>query len=285
MNNEIVSAEWLKNNFTRDEIVILDSSPHTTINGNVSPYSKLCIPNSRVFEIKENFIDKQSKFPNTIPSALQFEQACQTLGINANSEIVVYDNLGIYTSPRVWWLFKVMGHKNIKVLDGGLVEWINQGYETINKENLGQDYTVGNFKSDFQAEYLINYEDVVDNLESKKFLIVDARSKGRFDGTEPEPRKYLKSGSITNSVNIPYTKLLENGMFKSKKELSKIFNTQINNDSKLVFSCGSGMTACIVMLASEIAFRKSSYLYDGSWTEYAEMRNLKENVGSGEQDQ
>lgn len=275
MNNEVVSAKWLKNNFTRDDIVILDASPHKTIKGNVSPYSKLCIPNSRIFDIKENFIDKQSKFPNTIPPALQFEKACQTLGINSNSEIVVYDNLGIYTSPRVWWLFKIMGHEHVKVLDGGLVEWIKQGYETINKKSLGQDYTIGNFKSNFQAEYLIKYEDVIDNLDSKKFLIVDARSKGRFGGTEPEPRKHLKSGSITDSINIPYAELLENGKFKSKKELSEIFNSQINNQRKLVFSCGSGMTACIVILASEIAFRKSNYLYDGSWTEYAEMKNLK----------
>lgn len=272
MENEVVSVDWLKNNLTKSELVILDSSPDITIKGAISPHSKLCIPNSRIFNIREKFIDKTSKFPNTVPSYIQFEKECQSLGINSNSEIVVYDNLGVYTSPRVWWLFKIMGHKNIKVLDGGLVRWISRGYETINKANLTRNYTIGNFKSDFQAEYLINYEDVIDNIKTEEFLIVDARSEGRFNGTAPEPRKHLKSGSIKNSINIPYTELLEHGAFRSKKELQRIFNSKVRTPHKLVFSCGSGLTACIVMLASEIAFRKSNYLYDGSWTEYAEKK-------------
>ena len=115
----------------------------------------------------------------------------------------------------------------------------------------------------------------MENIQSKKFLLVDARSKGRFDGTAPEPRKYLQSGNIPGSVNIPYATLLEDGKFKSEEALNHIFNEQIKDQSELVFSCGSGMTACIVMLASELAFRKSRYLYDGSWTEYAELGNLK----------
>ncbi len=278
MNNGIVSVDWLQDNLTKNELAILDASPDTTIKGTTSRYSNLSIPNSRTFSIKDKFINKESSFPNTIPSSIQFEKECQSLGINSSSEIVVYDNLGIYTSPRVWWLFKIMGHENIKVLNGGLVEWINQGHQTVNKANIETNHIKGNFKSNFQEKYLIKYEDVLDNIKSQNFLIVDARSAGRFNGTKPEPRKYLKSGNIPNSVNIPYTELLENGKYKSQKELEQIFKSQVTNQQKLVFSCGSGMTACIVMLASEITFKKSNYLYDGSWTEYAELRNLKESI-------
>lgn len=278
MNEEIVSVDWLKQNLKNSKLLLLDASPTKTVNGTTSNYHNLCIPNSSVFNIKDNFTDKQSKFPNTIPSAEQFEKACQSLGINANSEIVVYDNLGIYTSPRVWWLFKVMGHQKISVLNGGLPEWIRKGGETIEKAKINKKYEAGNFKSNFQETFLIAYEDIIENIDTKKFLIVDARSEGRFNGTAAEPRKHLKSGSIPNSINIPYKSVLENGKFKSTKEISRIFKTQIPNEQKLVFSCGSGITACIIMLASKIAFTSSNYLYDGSWAEFAELRNLKVNI-------
>lgn len=271
MKNNTVSTHWLKENMTQDNLIILDSSPVSTIKGKTSLYPNLCLPTSRIFDIKRDFVDKKSKFPNTIPSPLQFEKAAQSLGIHSNSEIVVYDNLGIYTSARVWWLFKIMGHQNVKVLDGGLVEWIRQGYEIIDKADVQSNFNIGNFKSVFQAPFLIRYEDIIENMESKKFLLVDARSKGRFDGTAPEPRKHLKSGSVPDSVNIPYSTLLKDGKFKSEDELYQIFSSKITNPQQLVFSCGSGMTACIVMLASHIAFKQSNYLYDGSWTEYAEI--------------
>ncbi len=278
MKNNIVSVEWLKNNLTKDSLVILDSSPESTATGKISLLKGSYIPNARIFNIKEHFTDTTSQFPNTIPSAAQFEKACQALGINADSEIVVYDNFGIYTSARVWWLFKVMGHDNVRVLDGGLPEWVTQGYESIQKSDLIQDYDTGNFKSNFEAKYLIKYDDIINNIETKKFLIVDARPAGRFAGTAPEPRKYLQSGNIPNSINIPYKSLLENGKFKSEQELNKIFNEQTDGQTELVFSCGSGMTACIVMLASEMAFKNSKYLYDGSWTEYAELQNLRTDI-------
>lgn len=278
MFEEIVSVEWLKDNLTKDNLVILDSSPKSTVSGKTASIQDSFIPNARIFDIKNNFSDKNAKFPNTIPSESQFEEECQLLGINTNSEIVVYDNLGIYTSPRVWWLFKTMGHSNVKVLNGGLVEWLNKGYDTVRKSDLNQDYKTGDFKSNYNKEYIVNFNEVNENINSKEFTLIDARSKGRFDGSAPEPRKHLKSGNVPGSINIPFGTLLENGKFKSKEELEEIFKEQIKDQSKLVFSCGSGLTACIVILASEIAFRKSRYLYDGSWTEYAELNNLKNDI-------
>jgi len=278
MEKAVISVDWLKSNLVKENLVILDASPENTVTGNSSPYGNLCIENARIFNIKKNFEDKKSDIPNTTPPPAQFQQECQSLGINVNSEIVVYDNLGIYTSPRVWWLFKIMGHQNVSVLNGGLPAWINKGYKTINKRELKQQYQAGNFKSKFSGEHIIKYKDILENIETEKFLVVDARSKGRFNGTEKEPREYLQSGNIPNSINIPYKTLLKDGKFKSKQELNKIFGEKINNQAELVFSCGSGMTACIVMLASEISFKKSKHLYDGSWTEFAALQNLRNEV-------
>ena len=276
MQKELVSPDWLKENLSHPQLVILDSSPASTVSGNESPYQEVCIPHSRIFDLKGNFADKESPFPNTVPTASHFEQGCRALGINTDSEIVVYDNLGIYTSPRVWWLFKVMGHSTVKVLDGGLPAWIEMGYEAVPKSESTQAYPTGNFTSDFHPEYVITYEDILENVESNKFLIVDARAAGRFQGTAPEPRKHLQSGSIPHSVNIPWKQVLDHGKFKSEEELHQIFREQgVDEDTKLVFSCGSGLTACIVSLASEMAFNKSKFVYDGSWTEYAELQHLR----------
>ncbi len=275
MSNELVSTEWLAAHLTDKNIVILDSSPNTNVTGILSPFDELCIPDSRFFNIKANFTNGKSPFPNTIPNPQQFERECRILGINNSSKIVVYDNLGIYTSPRVWWLFKVMGHECVSVLDGGLTDWIKKRYKTIKKTDIPKSYELGNFKSQFRKECVISYKDIIENIRTKSFLLVDARSEGRFKGVDNEPRKHLKSGNIPNSINIPFKELLEDGRFKSRDELKEIFNGKVNNSKKLVFSCGSGLTACIAMLASEVAFKESTYLYDGSWTEYAELQNLK----------
>lgn len=113
--------------------------------------------------------------------------------------------------------------------------------------------------------------DIKDNVEKKKELVVDARSAGRFNGTSPEPREGLRSGCIPNSINIPYTEVLKDGKFRSEQELMEIFNNRINDDRPLVFSCGSGITACIILLAAEIIGKKDMAVYDGSWTEWAQL--------------
>jgi len=275
MKKEVVSVEWLNENLTNPNLVILDASPKSTVKGKVSPFQELCIPNAIIIDLKQNFTNKESNFPNTVPSESQFEKECQRLGINKTAKIVVYDNLGIYTSPRVWWLFKIMGHEDISVLNGGLPEWIKKGYKTVQKPASKNQNLGGNFQSNLNPEFIIRHATVVENIASNKFLLVDARSNGRFSGKEEEPRKYLKSGCIPNSKNMPYQNVLENGKFKSVEKIRELFKEQAIQKNKLVFSCGSGLTACIVLLAYEIAFKKSRYLYDGSWTEYAELNNLR----------
>lgn len=277
MNTKIVSAEWLSNNLNDPNLIILDTSPKSNVSGETTAYEGLQIPNSRNVDLKEHFSDKAAQFPNTVPSAEQFEAECRKLGINKNSNIVVYDNLGVYTSPRVWWLFKIMGHENIVVLDGGLPEWVTQGFATIPREE-NTTYEQGDFEAKLHPEFVKTYEEILENTETNNFVVVDARSAGRFAGTAPEPRKGLKSGSIPNSVNIPYQDVLENGKFKSVEELKALFAEKIGDADNLTFSCGSGLTACIIMLANELSVNKGIAVYDGSWTEWAELQGLKNEV-------
>ncbi|WP_109832090.1 sulfurtransferase [Reichenbachiella versicolor] len=272
MKDYIVSVDWLKDNLDDDNLVILDSSPISTANGSESKFKNQVIPKARHFDLKNQFSDLESEFPNTFPSPSQFEWASQRLGINKSSKIVIYDNLGIHTSPRVWWMFKAFGHEDVSVLNGGLPEWIKQGNQTVNEYE--STFDTGDFTFSGEEIDIKYYEDILRNIDSDKYLLVDARSIGRFEGTESEPRKSIKSGHIPRSINIPYTEVLENGLFKSTKELTEIFKSIKEDKRELVFTCGSGVTACIILLASELVFQDKKYVFDGSWTEWATRQNL-----------
>ena len=272
----VVTAEWLSQHLNDENLIILDSSPASTVDGSTSEFANRTIPGARPFDLKKNFSDPNSLFPNTFPSEEQFQEESRKLGINSSSTIVVFDNLGVYTSPRVWWMFKVMGHKNVCVLDGGLPAWIAAGFETEVPSSYSGD--AGDFTAKLGPENVISYEQILANTTECAFEIVDARSSGRFKGTAPEPRANLQSGSIPNSVNIPYQEVLEGGRFKSPEELNKLFAEKSSADKDLVFSCGSGLTACIVLLASEIAGNSQYKVFDGSWTEWAERQKLFTNL-------
>ena len=265
----LISAQQLSKIQNDPNLVVLDASMANNKSGVAVDNENQQIKGARFFDIKNKFSDTKSKFPNTIPIAEQFQEEAQILGINHNSKIVVYDILGIYTSPRVWWLFRTFGHLDVSVLDGGLPEWIAQGYST--EEKATSIYKKGNFTADFNPKNVRYFTDIKSNLNVQKELVVDARSSGRFNGTSPEPRKDLRGGCIPGSVNIPYTEVLENGKYKSLNELKAIFESQITNEQPLVFSCGSGITACIILLASEIIGKKETAVYDGSWTEWAQL--------------
>ncbi|MFK7936333.1 MAG: sulfurtransferase [Saprospiraceae bacterium] len=273
---ELVSTKWLAAHQNDKDLIILDASIKK-VTASTSTENNLTIAGARFFDIKGSFSDSNSAFPNTLPPAAQFELECQKLGINSHSKIVVFDKLGVYSSPRAWWMFRVMGHENVAVLDGGLPAWIKDGYPTTPQTD--ETYPTGNFKATFQPKLVKSYQDIVENIETEQFNVLDARSAGRFNGTAPEPRKHLQSGHIPKSTSLPFTEVLENGKYKSADELQAIFENKNLSDNDLVFSCGSGITACIIMLASEIAYKKSPYIYDGSWSEWAELQNLKVEEG------
>ena len=272
--SSLISPKSLHQNFNNPDLIVLDVSPTATINGQRDDVSQQTIPGARYVNIKKSFVNADGEFPNTVPSSAQFEMECQRLGINSTSHIVVFDDLGIYTSPRMWWLFKWMGHENVAVLDGGLPAWMAEGFEVVDRKE--EQYELGNFKSNLQPGLVKTYDDVLENVSSPSFQVIDARSAGRFNGTAPEPRKHLKSGHIPNSANLPYQEVLEDGIMKSAEALQQLFDEKCDDSKELVFSCGSGLTACIIMLAAEQTDHKSKWLFDGSWTEWAERQQLIE---------
>ena len=261
----IVSCKWLKDNRHLDQLILLDASAKTDVST-----SENYIPNSRCIDIRGKFSDINSEFPNTIPSQEQFQNEAQQLGINNDSIIVVYDDKGIYWSPRVWWLFKTYGFKNIAVLDGGLPEWKRLGYETSASLNVFS-WELGDLSAKYDASKICDFDAILNLSSNNNVKILDARSKERFECLVPEPRKGLRSGTISNSENLPYTNLLNGNCLKPKQDLTTIFDTFTIGEKLLTFSCGSGVTACILALAAEISDYKKITVYDGSWTEYGTL--------------
>ena len=260
----LVNSEWLFEHLNNPDLIILDASPKSTVAKIEPAYKDVFIKGTRKIK-KANFADKASPYPNTIVDPSSFEEEVRKLGINKDSIIVVYDNLGIYLSPRIWWMFKLMGHENIAVLDGGLTAWVESGYPTSKELVVPKEF--GDFEAHYTESLFRKTDDVKKNIESAEELIIDARSEGRFSGKAPEPRPNLKSGHIPKSRNIPFGNVLRDGKMKSKEELKKIFAAYM--DHPLVFTCGSGTTACILMLAADQITEQSLSIYDGSWSEWA----------------
>ncbi len=266
--NPLVSATWLFENLENPNLVILDASPRENKSNLIPEFTSIQIKGARKFDMETVFLDRENPIPNMIPNEKVFEAACQNLGINKDSLIVVYDNLGVYTSPRVWWMFKAMGHSQIAVLDGGLSAWKakNLPTEPIRENEIFS----GNFKANYQSDLVVDAKMMLENITSKKLLILDARSEERFSGISPEPRANMSSGHIPNSINLPFETVLEKGKMKSKQELTKIFNNLNIINQPLAFTCGSGITACIILLASEVIAENKNVLYDGSWAEWGQ---------------
>ncbi|HSD08706.1 sulfurtransferase [Flavobacterium sp.] len=264
MANPIVSASWLHDQLGSPDLIILEARLDQNQSNLENQNPGLQIKGARVFDIKNNFSDTSNPLPNTFPSTEQFIDEAQKLGINKNNIIVVYDTLGIYSSPRAWWMFKTMGHSEVYVLDGGLPEWIKEGFPTENQQEQ-TFYPKGNFEAKLQPEFIKNKEQILENISTKKAVLIDARSSDRFHAIQEEPRVGMRSGHIPNSINVPYTELQQNGKYKSTAELKKILNL---NNQPLFFTCGSGITACIVLLATELISDNPKAVYDGSWTEW-----------------
>nr|WP_321223656.1 sulfurtransferase [uncultured Psychroserpens sp.] len=262
----IVTCSWLFKNIELKGLIILDAREKISDGTSLQEY----IPQSRYFNIKENFSDTKSKFPNTYPSLKQFQNQVQQLGINHNSLIIVYDDKGVYWSPRVWWLFKSFGYHNVAVLNGGLPKWKQLNYKTVSTLST-PNWSVGNFIAKHQPKLITYFNDIAEISTKENYLILDARSRSRFNCETPEPRAGLRSGTIPNSKNLPYIDLLDGYCLKSKADLKTIFDTYQIEDKNLIFTCGSGITACIIALAAYSVNYNNISVYDGSWTEYGTL--------------
>ena len=268
----LISPQNLSSKIESPDLILLDVSPASNKAGIEARYPDLMIPHSFVVSIKKELAISGAAFPNTFPNEDVFNSFCKSVGVTADSEIIVYDNLGMYTAPRVWFIFKAMGFVKVSVLNGGLSAWKENGGR-VERRMIIERPSNGNFQGKMKQGAIRSYEEVEANISSESFHIIDARSAGRFNGTAPEPRAKLSSGSIAGSTNIPFNDLLLDGKMKSVEELKEVFSGY-EKYPELVFSCGSGMTACINLLAADQVVDLPMAIYDGSWSEWAERQKL-----------
>ena len=268
--NQLVSSEWLNKNL--NTVKVLDASWHLpNVERNALEEYKLNhITNSVFFDIDKNSNQKTS-LPHMLPSKKEWENIVSNFGIENSDHIVVYDNSDVFSSCRVWYTFLYFGHNQdlISVLDGNFEKWKNEKYSTskqIKKINRS------NYTASENSKLVLNKDQINKNIISKKFQLVDARGEQRFLGLQPEPRKELKSGNIKGSKNLPFQELVnikEGRTFKKREELINVFKEkQIFVDQEMAFTCGSGVTACILGLANSMISGKKPIIYDGSWAEY-----------------
>ncbi|CAH8282093.1 thiosulfate/3-mercaptopyruvate sulfurtransferase [Mariniflexile fucanivorans] len=264
ISNSVVSVSWLHDNLKAENLIVLDG----TIN-KVFDKNQLQIPNTRLFDIKNKFSDASAPFPSTFPSEKQFQESAQELGINSDSALVVYDDKGIYSCARVWWLFKAFGFDNVAVLDGGFPAWKKAGFSTESMKLYTGE--LGDFEAKLKPEFMKFFKDMKKASETKSHTIIDARSEARFKSLEAEPREGLRMGTIPNSVNLPFEDLLENNQFLSKDSMEAKFQKLAKKNEPIIFSCGSGITACVLALGATMSGYKNISVYDGSWTEWGSL--------------
>ncbi len=266
----LVETEWLKKNI--DEVKIIDCSwhmPQTKRNG-YEEYKKKHIPNSMFFDLDKNS-KKNINLPHMLTDKNEWENIVSRMGIDQSDEIIIYDNSDVISSCRCWYNFLYFGHdpKLVHVLNGGLKKWIKENGKITSELSK---IKITDYKGNEKKELVKNKKFIDENVKLQKFKVIDGRSQDRFDGKIPEPRKGLKSGSIKNSLCIPFTKCLNSDQtFKNKDALRDLFGSFVKdlNNKDIVFSCGSGVTACVLALSySLINDKYEPIIYDGSWAEY-----------------
>ena len=265
---QLVTTDWLDKNI--ENVKILDASWHlpNAKRNSFEEYKTEHIPNSIFFDIDKNS-NKKTNLPHMLPSKDDWEIIVSGFGISNSDHIVVYDSSDVFSSCRVWYTFLYFGHnpKLISVLDGDFKKWIKEKRPTAKK-------IVSNDKSKYiaieDASLVINKDEINENIINKKFQLLDARGEQRFLGLQPEPRKELRSGNIEGSINLPFQKLLrKDRTFKKREDLIEIFKSKkISIEKEMAFTCGSGVTACILGLANSIISGNKPIIYDGSWAEY-----------------
>lgn len=273
----LVSVAWLANQATKwmhPQLVILDASL-TPVGASPSPQPespRLWIPGSRELDIENRFSDPSSDLPHTLLQPDAFQREARALGISRGSMIVVYDRVGVYSSPRAWAMFRAMGHDRVAVLDGGLPAWVAAGLPTETSPRAAS--APGDFVASKNPDAFCDVHAVASALSSADTVVLDARPAERFKGLAPEPRPGLRLGHMPGAINLPFKDLLDRGgKMKSSADLAMIFAQKTGTKKELVMSCGSGVTACVVALAAEIVNREKAAgfrvrVYDGSWSEW-----------------
>ena len=264
----LVSTEWLAAHIKDPDLRILDGSWHLPAVGRdaKAEYNDAHIPGARFFDIDE-ISDHRSELPHMAPPPEKFMSRLRAMGIGDGHQVVVYDTVGVSSAARVWWLFRLMGQDNVAVLDGGLPKWQAEGRATEDLPPIVRDR---HMTVRVQNQLVRDVTQVSAASKLGDTQILDARSAGRFAGTDPEPRDGLRSGHIPGSRNLPFQTLLNpNGTLKDADGLRAAFAAaQVDLTKPVITTCGSGVTACILALALERLGKRDWSVYDGSWAEW-----------------
>ncbi len=265
----LVTTDWLAGELGKPGIVVFDATkylPNEDKDGKAE-FLKAHIPGARYFDIDE-VADQDSDLPHMVPTPGRFAKLMAAMGVGNASRIVFYDQKGLASAARGWWLMGLYGHDQAAVLDGGLPKWMREGRSVESAAPAAPTPTT--FLPEFRATRLRGVGDVMRNVASQSELVLDARAAGRFTGATPEPRAGMRSGHIPGSENVPYTDLLNaDGTFRSVTEVTaRLAKAGVDGSLPVVTSCGSGVTACILTLGLRLAGLPEGAVYDGSWTEW-----------------
>jgi thiosulfate/3-mercaptopyruvate sulfurtransferase len=270
--NPLVTPAWLAARLDDPNTIILDATlPPVGVTPPVDTHARYLsshIPGAIFFDINQHS-DHTTTLPHMLPKPEEFARSMSTLGISDTATIVIYEQSGVYSAPRAWWMLRTFGAKNVYVLDGGLQAWTQANLPT-QPGPVERPATIFHAKLDHTAVKDLNQLSETLSAHQQIPQILDARSATRFNGTAPEPRPGISSGHMPGATSLPYTELVEDGHLKSAAQIQQILTAKnIDLNQPITTTCGSGVTAAVISLALEIAGAKDTTLYDGSWAEYA----------------
>jgi len=275
--SNLVSTDWLAGRLGAPDIVILDASWHLPAakrNAREEFHAKR-IPGAQLFDI-DGTADTSSSLPHMLPSPAKFASDVKKLGVGDGKKVICYDAAGLFSAARCWWMFKVFGHDDVAVLDGGLPKWEREGKPLENGPAAQPQER--HFTPRFRATMVRSLADVAKAVASGSAQIADARSGTRFRGEEPEPRAGVRPGHMPGALNVHYASLLRpDGTLKDEAALASTFSKAgVDTAKPVITSCGSGVTAAILTLALSELGAKDHALYDGSWTEWGSSNEAVE---------
>ena len=265
----LVSTEWLAAELGKPDLVIFDATkylPNENKDGKAL-FLTGHIPGARYFDIDE-VADTDTDLPHMVPTPGRFAKLLGALGVGNDSRVVFYDQKGLASAARGWWMMGLFGHDHAAVLDGGLPKWLKEGRAV--EAGAPAPAAARSFRPDFRPTRLRGVGDVLANIGTERELVLDARAAGRFAGTAPEPRAGMRGGHIPGSANVPFTDLLNpDQTFADAATLRARFAAGgVDGSRPVVTSCGTGVTATILTLGLRLAGLPEGAVYDGSWTEW-----------------